>query len=57
MSAALTSKDCDFEAGVEKLIQNGWAEVAGGLRESLASIFFFEKGVVERMRRRIGRNY
>lgn len=40
MSAALASKDCDFETSVEELVEDGWAEVASGLRESLVSVFF-----------------
>ena len=38
MSAALPSKDCDFEASLEELIEDGWPEVASGLRENLLSI-------------------
>lgn len=34
MSAALASKDCDIETSVDKLIEDGWAEVASGLREN-----------------------
>ena len=39
MSAALASKDCDLEASVEELVGYSRAQVAGGLRESLVSIF------------------
>ena len=38
MSAALASKDCDIEASVEELVENGWAEVTRGLRERLVSV-------------------
>ena len=39
MSAAVASKDCDLEAGVEELLEDDWAEIAGGLRESLILVF------------------
>ena len=45
MRAALASKDCDFEASVEELVEDGWAEVASGLRENLLSVIW--KGVAE----------
>lgn len=37
VSAALASQDGHFEAGLEKMVEDGWAEVAGGLRESVLS--------------------
>jgi hypothetical protein len=40
MSAALASEDCDLEASVEELVEDGWAEIASGLRESLILIFW-----------------
>ncbi len=48
MSAAFASKDCDFEASVEELLKDGWAEIASGLRENLVSVCL--KGVAEEMR-------
>ena len=45
MRAALASKDCDFEASVEELVEDGWAEVASGLRENLVSVIW--KGGIE----------
>ena len=38
MSAALASKDCDFEASLEELIKDAWPEVTSGLCENLLSI-------------------
>ncbi len=49
MSVVLASKDCDFEASVEELVEYGWAEVASSLRESLMSRFW--KGTAKGMRR------
>ncbi len=37
MTAALTSENCDFEASFEKLVEDGWAKVASGLRGHLVS--------------------
>lgn len=31
-SAGLTGEDCDGEAGFKELVEDGWAEVACGLR-------------------------
>ena len=39
MSAAIASEDCDFEASVEKLFEDGWAKVASSLDESHGSIW------------------
>lgn len=49
MSVVLASKDCDFEASVEELVEYGWAEVASSLRESLMSRF--GTGAAEGMKR------
>ncbi len=38
MSAAIASKDCDFEASIEKSIENSGPEVASGLDEGLVSV-------------------
>ena len=35
--AALSSQDCDFEASLQNLIEDGWAEVACGL---ILRVFF-----------------
>ena len=51
MSAAIASKDCDFEASIEKSIKNGGAEVASGLVEGLESVLSEQD-----MRRGAGRN-
>ena len=45
MSAALASKDCDFKASVDELVEDGWAEVASGLRENLVLVIW--KGLAE----------
>ena len=39
MSAAVASKDCDLTTGVEVLLEDGWPEIACGLRESLILVF------------------
>ena len=38
MSAAVASKDCDFEASIDQFIENGWADIASGLCESLVLV-------------------
>lgn len=38
MGAALASKDCNVEASVEELVEDGWAEVTRGLRERSVSV-------------------
>lgn len=37
MSAAVAGEDCDFEASVDELGEDGGTEVASGLRESVVS--------------------
>lgn len=37
MSAAVASEDCDFEASIEELVEDGWAKIASGLRVSPGS--------------------
>lgn len=38
MRAALAGKYCDFEASMEELVEDCWAEIASRLREKLASV-------------------
>lgn len=43
MRAALSSQDCDFEASLQNLFEDGWAEVACGLM--LRNFFLVISGI------------
>ena len=39
MSAVLAGEDGDFEAGVDKLVENSWTEDASGLYQDSMLVF------------------
>lgn len=45
MSAVLFGEDGDFEAGVDKLVENSWDEDASGLYQDVS----FRHGIGEKM--------